>query len=113
MLAAAGGAADLLRLHQHPVANLDHRRLLWMVTNPGHSQGSPRAPAPFKTRGRSDRAGDLGSLSEARPWMGEQTARVVPRSSRLRLTRPDRSVRPERVGIRHRWSRRMTSTSPG
>src|SRR5215211_2671627 len=36
--AAPGDAADLLRLHQHPVANLDHRRLLWMVTKPGHSK---------------------------------------------------------------------------
>ena len=27
--AATGDAADLLRLHQYPVANLDHRRLLW------------------------------------------------------------------------------------
>src|SRR5215211_162379 len=36
--AAPGDAADLLRLHQHPVANLDHRRLLWMVTKPGHSR---------------------------------------------------------------------------
>src|SRR5215211_2284780 len=36
--AAPGDAADLLRLHQHPIANLDHRRLLWMVTKPGHSK---------------------------------------------------------------------------
>src|SRR5215216_154397 len=36
--AAPGDAADLLRFHQHPIANLDHRRLLWMVTKPGHSK---------------------------------------------------------------------------
>src|SRR5215218_5659178 len=39
--AATSDAADLLRLHQYSVANLDHRRLLWMVTKPGYPPKCP------------------------------------------------------------------------
>src|SRR5829696_4940641 len=46
--AATSNAADLLRHHQYPVANLDHRRLLWMVTKPGHPKCPQRPAAPFK-----------------------------------------------------------------
>src|SRR4029450_11168542 len=34
--AATSDVANLLRLHRYSVANLDHDRLLWMVTKPGH-----------------------------------------------------------------------------
>src|SRR5829696_2241701 len=55
--AATSDVADLLRLHHYPVANLDHDRLLWMVTKPGHPKCPPRPAAPFKTSGGNDRAG--------------------------------------------------------
>jgi hypothetical protein len=57
--AATSDAADFLRLHQYPVANLDHRRLLWMVTKPGHPQSVPNDRRFHSTTsGGNDRAGD-------------------------------------------------------
>jgi hypothetical protein len=73
--AATSDAADLLRLHQYPVANLDHRRLLWMVSRPGH----PKCPHhrrlhSSKTSGGNDRAGHPAS----RPAACDTTAHAAP-----------------------------------
>ena|SRR5829696_3174439 len=54
---ATSDAADLLRLHQYPVANLNHRRLLWGGDETRPPQVSLRTAAPFKRSGGNDRAG--------------------------------------------------------
>jgi hypothetical protein len=68
--AATSDVADLLRLHQYPVANLDHDRLLWMVTKPGH----PKCPHDRRLHSRRPVAMIVLAIQSSHPAACDTTA---------------------------------------
>src|SRR5918995_37737 len=68
--AATSDVADLLRLHHYPVANLDHDRLLWMVTKPGH----PKCPHDRRLHSRRPVATIVLAIQFSHPAACDTTA---------------------------------------
>src|SRR4029450_11365030 len=68
--AATSDVAYLLRLHHYPVANLDHDRLLWMVTKPGH----PKCPHDRRLHSKRPVAAFVLAIQSSHPAACDTTA---------------------------------------